>query len=450
MGLTGIQIFKMLPKTNCKECGQPTCLAFAMSLAAGKAELDKCPYVSDDAKAVLAEASAPPIRPVQIGSADRGFKIGGETCLFRHEKTFVNKPGFAILVSDTMSDSEIDQKIENFMKLRYERVGVLLKADMFAVKSESGDADKFKALVGKINEKTDASFTLISDSKDVLAAGAEVLGDNKPLLYAATKANASEMAELAKTTGCPLAVKAESLDEAAELTQEIEKAGVKDLVLDTSSRTLRAAFEDQIAIRRLALQKKFRPLGYSTIAFPCEMTDDPIKEAIMASMFVAKYAGIIVLSEVEAYNLFPLLLARLNIYTDPQRPMMMDQGIYEINNPDENSPVLITTNFSLTYFVAGGEIEASKVPTWLLIMDTEGLSVLTAWAAGKFVGDAMGIFVKKSGIADKVKHKKIVIPGYVAVVSGDLEEELGEEWEVQIGPREAAHLPAFLKMFKAA
>jgi acetyl-CoA decarbonylase/synthase complex subunit gamma len=303
--------------------------------------------------------------------------------------------------------------------------------------------------VGKINEKTDATFTLMSDSKDVLAAGIEVLGDNKPLIYAATKDNWEEMAELAKSTGCPLAVKAENLDEAAELTQEIQKAGVKDMILDTSSRTLRRAFEDQIFIRRLALQKKFRPLGFSTIAFPNEMTDDPFKEAVIASMFVAKYAGIIVLSEAEAHNLFPLLVARLNIYTDPQRPMMMEEGIYEINDPDENSPVLITTNFSLTYFVAGGEIEASKVPSWLLIMDTEGLSVLTAWAAGKFVGDAMGIFIKKSGIADKIKHRKIIIPGYVAVVSGDLEEELGEEWEVMIGPREAAHLPAYLKMWKA-
>lgn len=449
MGLTGIQIFKMLPKTNCKECGQPTCLAFAMALAAGKAELAKCPYVSDEAKAVLAEASAPPIRPVKIGNDERGFTIGGETCMFRHEKTFVNKPGFAIYVSDAMSEEEIDQKIDNFMKYRYERVGVLLKADMFAVKNESGDADKFKALVDKINGKTDATFTLMSDSTDALSAAIGVLGDNKPLLYAATKDNWSDMAELAKSAGCPLAVKAENLDEAAELTQEIQKAGVKDLVLDTSSRTLRRAFEDQIFIRRLALQKKFRPLGFSTIAFPNEMTDDPFKEAVIASMFVAKYAGIIVLSEAEAHNLFPLLVARLNIYTDPQRPMMMEEGIYEINDPDENSPVLITTNFSLTYFVAGGEIEASKVPSWLLIMDTEGLSVLTAWAAGKFVGDAMGIFIKKSGIADKIKHRKIIIPGYVAVVSGDLEEELGPEWEVMIGPREAAHLPAYLKMWKA-
>ncbi len=449
MGLTGIQIFKMLPKTNCKECGQPTCLAFAMALAAGKAELEKCPYVSDEAKAVLAEASAPPIRPVKIGDGERGFTIGGETCMFRHEKTFVNKPGLAIFVTDTMPDEEIDQKIDNFMKYRYERVGVLLKADMFAVKNESGDADKFKALVEKINGKTDATFTLMSDSTDALSAAIGVLGDNKPLIYAATKDNWEEMAELAKSTGVPLAVKAENLDEAAELTQKIQEKGVKDMVLDTSSRTLRRAFEDQIFIRRLALQKKFRPLGFSTIAFPNEMTDDPFKEAVIASMFIAKYAGIIVLSEAEPHNLFPLLVARLNIYTDPQRPMMMEQGIYEINDPDENSPVLITTNFSLTYFVAGGEIEASKVPSWLLIMDTEGLSVLTAWAAGKFVGDAMGIFIKKSGITDKVKHRKIIIPGYVAVVSGDLEEELGPEWEVMIGPREAAHLPAYLKLWKA-
>ncbi|MEI9479812.1 MAG: acetyl-CoA decarbonylase/synthase complex subunit gamma, partial [Deltaproteobacteria bacterium] len=227
---------------------------------------------------------------------------------------------------------------------------------------------------------------------------------------------------------------------------KLTAAGLKDLVLDSGSRTLRKAFEEQIFIRRAALNQKNRSLGFPTITFPCEMTKDPMKEALIAATFVAKYAGIVVLSDFQGENLFPLLVERLNIYTDPQRPMMMQQGIYPIGNPNEDSPVMITTNFSLTYFIVSGEIEASRVPSWLLVMDTEGLSVLTAWAAGKFVGDAIGGFVKKSGITEKVKHRRVVIPGAVAAVSGDLEEELGKDWEVKIGPREAAHISAFLKM----
>lgn len=253
------------------------------------------------------------------------------------------------------------------------------------------------------------------------------------------------MAALALEHKCPLAARADSLDDLVALSDKLAAAGVKDVVLDSGARTVRRAFEDQVFIRRAALLQKNRSLGFPTITFPCEMTKDPMKEALIAATFIAKYAGIIVLSDFQGESLFPLLVSRLNIYTDPQRPMMMKQGIYPIGNPTEDSPVLITTNFALTYFIVSGEIEGSRVPSWLLVMDTEGLSVLTAWAAGKFVGDAIGQYIKKSGITEKVKHRKIVIPGFVAAVSGDLEEELGSQWEVKIGPREAAHLAPFLK-----
>jgi acetyl-CoA decarbonylase/synthase complex subunit gamma len=285
----------------------------------------------------------------------------------------------------------------------------------------------------------------MSDKAEALEAGVKACADRVPLIYAVTDGNADALATLAKEHSCSLAVKADDLEALSQLTAKLEGAGLKDLVLDSGSRTLRRAFEDQVFIRRAALLKKFRPLGYPTIAFPCEMTDDPMKESLIAATFVAKYAGIIVMSDFDGSSLFPLLVERMNIYTDPQRPMMMEQKVYEIGSPDENSPLMITTNFSLTYFIVSGEIEGSRVPSWLAVMDTEGLSVLTAWAAGKFVGDAMGAFIKKSGIADKIKHRKIIIPGAVAVISGDLEEELGSDWEVMIGPREAAHLPGYLK-----
>ena len=446
MGLTGIQIFKLLPKTNCKECGVPTCLAFAMNLAAGKAELASCPYVSEDAKAMLSEASAPAIRPLAVGAGENVVKIGGETVLFRHEKTFVNKPGFAILMSDTMPEAEVNTRLKRFKELKYERVGLTLRPEMIAVKNDSGDPAKFEALIKKVKAETDAALILISDKPDAMAIGVKACADRLPLIYAANNGNSEAFANLAKEYKCPLAVKADNLDTLVSLSNKLTAAGLKDLVLDSGSRTLRKAFEDQIFIRRAALIQKNRSLGFPTITFPCEMTKDPMKEALIAATMVAKYAGIIVLSDFQGESLFPLLVERLNIYTDPQRPMMMQQGIYPLGNPAEDSPVLITTNFSLTYFIVSGEIESSRVPSWLLVMDTEGLSVLTAWAAGKFVGDAIGAFVKKSGITDKVKHRKVVIPGAVAAISGDLEEELGSGWEVKIGPREAAHIPAYLKM----
>ncbi len=446
MGLTGIQIFKLLPKTNCKECGVPTCLAFAMNLAAGKAELASCPYVSEEAKAMLSEAAAPPIRPLAIGSGENVVKVGAETVLFRHEKTFVNKPGIAILISDTMSDAEVNARLKRFKDLKYERVGLTLRPEMAAVKNESGDPGKFEALIKKVKSETDAALILMSNNVDALTAGVKACADRVPLIYAATDGNSDALANLAKENRCPLAVKAETLDALTALSDKLTAAGLKDLVIDSGSRTLRKAFEDQIYIRRAALLQKNRSLGFPTITFPCEMTKDPMKEALIAATFISKYAGIIVLSDFQGESIFPLLVERLNIYTDPQRPMMMQQGIYPIGNPTEDSPVLITTNFSLTYFIVSGEVESSRVASWLLVMDTEGLSVLTAWAAGKFVGDAIGAFIKKSGITEKVKHRRVVLPGAVAAVSGDLEEELGKGWEVKIGPREAAHIPAFLKM----
>jgi acetyl-CoA decarbonylase/synthase complex subunit gamma len=395
---------------------------------------------------MLSEASAPPIRPLTIGSGENVVKIGGETVLFRHEKTFVNKPGFAILISDTMPEAEVNARLKRFKELKYERVGLTLRPELVAVKNESGDSGKFEALIKKVKAETDAAFILISDKVDALTAGVKACADRIPLIYAATNGNSEALANLAKDNKCPLAVKADHPDALAGLSDKLTAAGLKDLVIDSGARSLRKAFEDQIYIRRAALIQKNRSLGFPTITFPCEMTKDPLKEVLIAATFVSKYAGIIVLSDFQGESLFPLLVERLNIYTDPQRPMMMQQGIYPIGTPAENSPVLITTNFSLTYFIVSGEVESSRVASWLLVMDTEGLSVLTAWAAGKFVGDAIGAFIKKSGITEKVKHRRVVIPGAVAAVSGDLEEELGSGWEVKIGPREAAHIPAFLKM----
>jgi acetyl-CoA decarbonylase/synthase complex subunit gamma len=348
-----------------------------------------------------------------------------------------------------MDEDHIKGRLKRFNDLRYDRVGLILKADLIAVKDTANDKKIYTSLVERVrNECPDAALILMSDREDCLKEGAEVCGDHRPLLYCATIENFENMAEVAKKTSCPLAVKGKTLGETAEISERLQSSGLKDLVLDTGSRTIRAAFEDQVAIRRASIKHKYRTLGFPTICFTCEMAQDPLLETIIASVLVAKYAGIIVLSDLQGDTLFPLLLERLNIFTDPQRPMVVEENIYSINGPNENSPVLITCNFSLTYFIVSGEIESSKIPSWLLIKDTEGLSVLTAWAAGKFSADLIAMFIKKSNIEDRIKHRSLIIPGYLASIKGELEEEL-PDWQIQIGPREASHIPSFLRDWQA-
>lgn len=447
MALTGMDIFKLLPKTNCQECGVATCLAFAMKLAAGQAELDACPHITAEVREKLEEASAPPVRQVSIGTGDSALKIGGETVLFRHEKTFVNKPGLGLLITDEMSAKDIDARLAKIKELEYERIGQILKSDIVALQETRGDVQSFLILLETVKKAGITNLILMSEKMNILEAGVKACSDCKPLIYAATEKNFDEVSKLAKAYGCPLVVKGSTLDEVASLTTRLLSSKYKDIIIDTGARDFKKAFDDSIIIRRSAVTAKNRLLGFPTIVFPCAMTDDAVEEALFAATFIAKYGGIIILSELEGYNLFPLALQRMNIYTDPQRPMTTAEGIYEINNPHENSPVIITSNFSLTYFIVSSEIESSRVPTWLLIKDTEGLSVLTAWAAGKFSADSIGPFIRKSGIEDRIKNKTIIIPGCVANISGELEEEM-KGWGINIGPREASALVPYLKNLK--
>jgi acetyl-CoA decarbonylase/synthase, CODH/ACS complex subunit gamma len=444
MALTGIQIFKLLPKTNCKECGVPTCLAFAMNLASGKAELDACPYVSDEAREKLAEASAPPIRPVVVGKGVRKSTSGGETVQYRHEKTFYSPTLLAAVVTSDVSADDLTVKLKAWNALQYERVGLNLRPELVAVKDANGDAAAFAAVAKQVAETSEFNIILMTENVDVMKAGIEASGSKRPLMYAATADNVDAMGALAKDNDLPLTVKANSVEDLVPLSDKLTGMGLKDLVLDPGSREPKQSNADMIAIRRAALTNINRSVGFPTITFPCEMASNLDAETMITAMHIAKYGGIVVMSDFTGESLFPLLLERLNIFTDPQRPMTVTEGIYEIGSPDENSPVLVTTNFALTYFIVSGEIEGSRVPTWLLIKDSEGLSVLTAWAAGKFAGDDVGMFVKKCGIMDKIKHQELVIPGYAAAIVGDSEEEL-PGWNITVGPREAAHIPGFLK-----
>ncbi len=449
MALSGLDIFKLLPKTNCGECKLPTCLAFAMKLAGGQAKLEECPHVSDEAKEALADAAAPPIAEVIIGQGAKEIKTGAELVLFRHEKRFVNPTGMAVLVSDDMPEDEIKSKVETATKDSWERVGQQLEVKLLAVKCASGDAGKFKNVLTTVSGMTDLALIPMTEDVDVMKAALEVVGDKNPLVYCATSANIDAMGELAKEKNLPLALRGEGLDSLAELSEKATGMGLKNLVLDPGTRSLRETLEALIAIRRGALNSKFKPFGFPTIVFPCEETDDIYFEGALAGIYIAKYAGIVVTSSPEAWMQYPLQVEIQNIYTDPQKPMAVDSKFYEIGTPGPDSPVLVTTNFSLTYFIVSGEIEASKVDSWLGIVDSEGQSVLTAWAAGKFVPDVIAKFINTSGIADKVNHRKLIIPGYVAQISGELDEEL-PDWEVMIGPREAADISAYLRNFAAS
>lgn len=448
MGISGLDIFKLLPKTNCRECGFPTCLAFAMQLAAKKVELEKCPYVTEEAKKALAEAARPPIMPVTVGTGDFSFTIGGETVLYRHEKRFEHRPSFAYSISDSMKDSQVDEILNRIKVQKWERVGELLQPNSIYLKSDEDDVSKYINLVEKVASNTEFSLILVNENLEAIEKVLQFCSDRKPLIGPVTKDNIDDFISLAKSNSCPILIKGESLEELIQLTTKASDEGLKEIVLDSSPNNLKEAFDHQIYIRRSALEKKNKALGYPTIVYPFELTDVPIKESVIAGIFVAKYAGIIVMKNVEPESLFPLLILTQNIYTDPQRPMSVEEKIYPIGNPDEKSPVLITTNFSLTYFLVSGEVEGSKVPTWLLIMDVEGQSVLTSWAAGKFIAEEIAKFIKRCKIEEKVSHKNLVIPGYVAQISGELEDESG--WRVTVGPREAVDIPKFLQSYKVA
>ena len=450
MALSGIQIYKLLPggerppnpKANCKECGFPTCLAFAMKLAAKQAELASCPHVSEESQEQLSAASAPPIRLVKVSSDGHELAVGNETVMFRHEKTFFHRPGLFVRVKDSDGVDAIKAAVTPADAYEVNYVGMDLSLDGFVVEAASGDEATFAAAVQAVREQSQRPLVLMSADPAVMEAGLKAAEGSVPLIYKATSENWEAMVELAKAHKAPLAVCADSLDGLADLTQKIKAAGVEDMVLDPCASDMVSALGTLTQLRRLALKKTFRPLGYPVITFPGEWSDDVEVAAMQA---ISKYAGIIVLDTFTPASAYALLVFRQNIYTDPQKPIQVTPGLYEINKPGPDDPVMVTTNFSITYFSVSNEVEGSGSKGWLLVADAEGMSVLTAWAAGKFDAERIAKTVMTTGIEDKINHKSIILPGHVAVLSGELEEEL-PGWEIRVGPREAVNLPQYLKM----
>lgn len=449
MALSGLEIYKLLPKTNCKECGFPTCLAFAMKLAAKQAELVACPYVSEEAKAALAAAAAPPIRLITISSDGRKIEVGNETVMFRHEKTFYHEPGLLVRVKDTQPLEEFEAIVSEAASYSVERVGMELSISGFAVENASGDPTLFAERVGALRAIAKLPLILISKDPAAMEAAIAKLQAAVPLLYAADKDNWQAMAEVSKKHKLPLAVReGGGLTTLANLVEQVKGVGVEDIVLDPGARGPVDSLISLTQLRRLALKKNFRLLGYPIITFPGEEAASEAEEAALAAQHIAKYGGFVVLDHFDPATVYPLLTLRLNIYTDPQKPIQMEPGVYEFGEPTVDSPLLTTTNFSLTYFSVAGELESSGIPSWLLVCDAEGMSVLTGWAAGNFDAEVITKMVKQFNVADKIAHRKIVIPGLVAVISGELEDELSG-WEVMVGPREAVDIPAYLKLWQS-
>ena len=436
MGFTGLAIFKLLPKTNCKECGVPTCMAFAMALASGKATLEQCPYVSDEAKEALESATAPPIKLVKAGAGDNVLELGDEQVMFRHDKTFYHPTGVFIEVAD---NADVAAKVDEINGLVFERVGQKYEVDGVAVVNASGNADTFKDAVATAAGKTDKVLLLVSEDAAAMEAAAAGLEERKPILYAANADNYEKMVEIAKKIGAPLVVKGKNLEDVADLAG---KVGYKELILDSGERETSKVIADLTQIRRQAIKKRFRPFGYPTIAFTTE--EDPYMEALQAQAYVSKYASIVVLKTTELASLLTLFSWRSNLYTDPQKPIAVEPGIYAIGEVTPDSPVYITTNFSLTFYTVQTEVEATRLPSYLIAYETEGLSVLTAWAGGSFIGENIGPWLKDSEINEKVNHKQLIIPGGVAAIKGKIEELSG--WEVTVGPREANGISSFAKL----
>jgi acetyl-CoA decarbonylase/synthase complex subunit gamma len=441
--LTGMDIFKLLPKTNCGECGVATCMAFAMKLAQKNAELSQCPYASDEAKKVIGAASEPPIRLVKIGMGGRCVSVGNETVMFRHDKTFVHQAALAVQVDDTLPQDEIIRLASDLESYAIVRVGETLRVDMLCVNNASGDIQKFKDAIQAASGHFKGALILKSQSAKNLIECSKAIMDRAPLLHAITNGNLGELAPFSLKSKLPVCVCAVTIDEAYTLTDKLIGMGQRDIVIDVAAGNAAAMVQNNTVVRKAAIAGAVKPMGFPVINFVTGRASEG--ETIAdASSLLCKYASILVIDRIEKETLLPLVMLRQNIFTDPQKPIQVDAGIYKIGEPAPDAPLVVTTNFSLTYFIVSGELENAGVPVHLAIVDAEGMSVLTAWAARKFNGEKIGAFLKSKDVDRQFASRKIIIPGYVASISGELEEAM-PGWEVLVGPQEASDIAPFMK-----
>ena len=439
MALKALDIYKLLPKKNCKECGDPTCLTFAMKLASGKGDLEKCPYLDENARRVLGASTRPPIQKVKIGVGERSFTIGEEFVLFRHEKTFYHQPGIMLAVSDMMDASAVAERVVQVRDEVMVRVGMDLRLNGVAIRNESRDPGKFADAVNAVEAAADLPEVLISDDPACLEAGLAICGHYRPLIHAATHNNYKDYCALAKKFDASLAICAPSLEALSELSTLCNGEGVTSLLLDLSSPSLSEYLRSATIARQYAITRTPPPLGYPLYCDTSRFSD-PEAALILG---VLKYGSVIVADHLSTAVKRAVLTLRQNIYTDPQKPIQITPGLYRVGNPGRDAPVLLTVNFSLTYFTLQGYLEAARIPCFMLIVDTEGMSVLTSVAAGKLNETIVKESLIRFGVEKEVSHRTLIIPGYAAPLSGRIEEETG--WKIMVGPRDAAEIAEFLE-----
>ncbi len=430
---TAIEFFKLLPKTNCKDCGQPTCLAFAMLLSNQKAKIEDCPHVAQEAKETLAEASAPPVKTIDVC----GIKMGGETVLYRHERRFNNPIAYALTISDKLDPAGIADRVRYVESLAFDRVGMIFKADMVCVRNDSKDAGIFADAVKNVCAAWKGPLAIESDDADAVKAALDV-ADRKPLIYGADDGRLDAYVDIAKSKKCPLALICDGPEGAVTMVERCEKAGFQDIILDLGCQNLKEVIEEQTIVRRAAIKKKFKPFAYPMMN-RVGYGEYAVATAVMSTL---KYGSLVIFDDLKSYEALPLFTLRQNIYTDPQVPIQVKQDLYPIGNPDEHSPIMFTTNFSLTYFTVRADIEKSKVPVWLQIVNTEGLSVLTAYSAGKFEPERIADAFAESGVLSK-SDGPVIIPGLVTRISGKLQELIGRK--VIVGTNESRDIPKHLR-----
>ena len=441
MALKGLDIFKLSPKKNCKECGSPTCMAFCMKVAQGAVALDKCPYFSEEAKAKLSEATAPPMKTITVGN---DIKLGGETVLFRHEKTLVNRNRFAVPVCTCMDEAAADQKLADIQKVDYERIGEREYIEFVMVRCEKDSAGKWEDLVKKA-AATGRTLILNCTCPECAKKALAICRDGKPILNGATPENYEEMSAIATEADVTLGVHADSLSELHDLIAKLEAAGNKNLIIDVTGKTVKETFANTVLVRRTALKDGDRTFGYPSIVDLAKLAaGDEHLETALAAVFTLKYGSIIVMERLGYAEALPLYGLRQNVFTDPQKPMKVAPGIYPMNGATPDDPCMLTVDFALTYFLVSGEIERSNVPVNLLITDASGMSVLTAWAAGKFSSSSIKKFFDEFELDKKINNRTLVIPGKVAVMKGEIQDKL-PDWNVVVGTREAVEIVKFLK-----
>jgi len=442
MPLSGLEIYKHLQKSNCKECGLPTCLAFAMKVASGQTTLEECPRLDEKAKAALGEASAPPQQLVNVGAGDRAFAVGQETVLYRHEDKFYHPTAIGVCVNDSLSDEAIAERCRDLTAISFDRMGKVSQLDLIAVFNVSGNPQRFAEAARKAAQSAKRSVALLSGDPPALREAGRALAAERPLLWAMdTAAHVDDFIAVAKELGLPLCLQGAGFDGVCALTEKARAAGLKELVLSPGNVSEAAGLEFLTQSRRAAVTKKFRPMGYPVAMLA--MDGEPMRATVSGCWYVLKYAGIVVTDLTRPEQLLPIFATRQDIYTNPQIPVQVTPGLHEIGEPGPDAPVLLTTNFALSYYSVESEVASSRIPAYVLAVDTEGTSVLTAWAAEKLTAGTVTEALNKNGIGEKVTHKKLIIPGLVAVLSGGIKDESG--WEVLVGPREASGIVSFLK-----